>query len=154
MSHYDPSNTHLDPNLLRIAAHEAGHAIVGVLNGGEVHEIKIYPASEGYAGVTRIKFADELLNELLIGLCAGHEAETLWSMRHLGYSRSKAFRSTKDGCHTDMALVRKYRRRDDNALTEIAARGRAHSLLIQHWPRVERLTDRLARARRLTTAGV
>ncbi len=154
MSQYDPRETGLDADLVRVAAHEAGHAIVGALNGGEVREIKVYPAGDTFAGHTDVEFAGKRINELLIGLCAGHEAESLWAMRHLGYSRSKAFRSTRDGCHTDMALVRKHRRRGDNALTEAAARSRAHSLLIQHWPRVERLADRLARARRLTTTGV
>ncbi|MEV6226529.1 hypothetical protein AB0L88_01400 [Saccharopolyspora shandongensis] len=155
MPDYDPQKTGLDPDLVCAATHEAGHTIATVLGGGEVNAIKIYPAGETFGGHVDAEFDPETqLDELLVFLVAGHEAEALWRTHYLDRHRRAALRESRRGCRDDMATFHRYRRRGGTTtLTEPAARGRAHSLLIAHWDRVERLADRLARVRHLTTAG-
>lgn len=157
MRHFDLHDGGPDPLTLErliVATHEAGHAVIAVLSGLHVEEIKIWRHGETYAGLVRTPIneadADELAASLLTAV-AGHEAEALWRSQHLAESRGTAIRQSRSGCNHDMALFRKYRRLGKDLPTETAARQLAHRQLVTHWPRIERLGARLARAGRLTT---
>ncbi|MDA3644164.1 hypothetical protein LZ318_31870 [Saccharopolyspora indica] len=157
MTRFDLQGGDCDPDVFRVAAHEAGHAIATVLSGLQVLEIKIWWTSRtDFGGFVRTADYDttdrDLLNGSLTTSMAGHEAEGLWLTRYQNFSSHRAaLRTYRASCEHDLRLFREERRLGKALLTETAARARAHSQLIAHWHRVERLVDRLVRTRHLTT---
>ncbi|MGW1678547.1 hypothetical protein [Saccharopolyspora sp. NPDC002376] len=136
------------------ATHEAGHAIIAVLFGLQVTEIKIWRSGHSYAGHVLTPIDEDNHDDLTASLhtaVAGHEAEALWRANHLKQSRGAAIRDSRPGCKHDMAAFREYRRLGKDLPTETAARQLAHRQLVTHWSRIERLADRLTRAGHLTT---
>jgi hypothetical protein len=135
----------LDPELLTAAAHEVGHAVLARAYGITVISIEIDPAN--YSGMTvrdlDFSYDDCSPAQLRIGLygdVAGFEGERLWCARHGG-------QANKSCATTDLRQFAAYRCRAGLALGQ--AQHQARLVLRQHWPTVERLTPKLARARRL-----
>jgi hypothetical protein len=131
----------LDPDLLIVAAHELGHAVLASAYGITVVSIEVDRAA--YTGLTRRdpglnydRCSIEVLRAGLLGDVAGFEAERMWGARHGGHV-------DRAGSTTDLTQFARYRRRAD--LTTAGARGQARFVLRQHWATVERLAPRLAR---------
>lgn len=77
-------NKETNPNDLKtIAYHEAGHTLIGKLNGQEITKVTIIPSTSGAGGVTFIQPGDEKLyskkklEERVMGLYGGRVAEYL-----------------------------------------------------------------------------
>ncbi|HEX5120466.1 MAG TPA: hypothetical protein VFW65_35240 [Pseudonocardiaceae bacterium] len=128
-----------DPELLLAAAHELGHAIVDLAHQVPVLGVEVNRRTHG--GLTRTGFdpttaTPDQWRGALIGDLAGFEAELLWCHRHGGHADPAS-------AVTDYANFTRHARRV--GLTRGVARTRARSVLIAHWPRLERLALRLAR---------
>jgi hypothetical protein len=137
-----------DPELLLAAAHELGHAIVDLAH--QIRVLSVEVDRRAHTGLTRVEFDDatatpDQLRGALIGGLAGFEAELLWCARHGGHADPAT-------AVTDYAQFRRHARRVD--LTRAVARTRARSVLIHHWPRLERLALRLAQHGHVDPASI
>ncbi|WP_433868451.1 M50 family metallopeptidase [Saccharopolyspora sp. CA-218241] len=147
---------------LSAAAHEAGHAVVASLRGFPVRSLRLWSENGGVAGMASIDINErttdpEEINGYLLVSVAGHEAQARWATEREGHRNLFGFRDhgsaldlTRAGCRHDLDLFHQMRRRHPAALTEAAARTHARILLRRHWPRLQRLATRLARAKHLT----
>lgn len=134
-----PATVEPDPDLLLVAAHELGHAVVDTVHGLTVLSIEV--DRRNYTGLTTIDFDDatctaELLRGALLGSVAGYEAERLWCHHHGGQPNRRCSR-------TDFTNFTRNSHRV--GLTLAAARARARVTLVRDWPRIERLAPHLAR---------
>lgn len=137
MNRYRPTDAEpIDPDLLLVAAHELGHAIVDRAQGVTVTSIRV--DRRAYVGLTTVELDDtssEQLRGALIGSTAGFVAELLWCHRHGG--------TAQRGCSaSDFRNFARNRRRV--GLTEAVARAHARSTVIRYWPLVERWAPVLA----------
>lgn len=139
MNRYRPTEpTDMDPELLLAAAHELGHAIVDLAHDVPVLSVEVDRRAN--TGLTRTGFdattaTPEQWRGALIGDLAGFEAELLWCQRHGGHADP----TTAASDYTN--FTRNARR---VGLTRAVARAQARTVLIRHWPRLERLALRLA----------
>ncbi|OXM70744.1 MULTISPECIES: hypothetical protein [Amycolatopsis] len=121
-----------------LAAHEAGHGVIAVVQGIEVAHCHLDTTS----GHTRHRdvSADQPEISLAI-LLAGQEAEAYWLTRYAGYWFGSALRAAADSSEHDLCEVRRLRRH--TGLSEGRIRSRTRSLVRRHWSRIDRAAHRL-----------
>jgi len=121
-----------------LAAHEAGHGVIAVVQGIQVAHCKI-SATRGY---TRHRDVAASHPEITLAiLLAGQEAEAYWLTRYAGYWFGSALRAAADASEHDLREVRRLRKH--TGLSEGRIRSRTRSLVRRHWGRIDRAGGRL-----------
>lgn len=134
--------TALDPQRLRVAAHELAHYFGYLAANLDIVHVKVWDYGTRAAGnVTTVERDPDNPGEYrayLVGLLAGREADQLWCARNgLRYSDHT---STED-----RSLFKKYRRDEwARGVSDAAFRAQARRLVLVNWRQITRLTPGLA----------
>lgn len=140
-----------DLDRLAIAFHEAGHAVIHVVNGGRVSHLEIL--GNGAGNTCTVEDGPDEANPMawLAMVMAGQAAETRFLTRN-GYGQWKAESLAK---HTAGGDHRNFRR--DSRGTGISkgqALREAHRQVRKHWGRIERVAALLNAKGRISGSKV
>jgi hypothetical protein len=143
-----PGSRNEDPQRLRAAAHELGHAIAWHLTGTTPTAIRVVGRGERAYGFVSVQAEIHTVDDArayLAGILAGREAGMRWC-------EENGLRHHEHTCLSDLAAFRQQRRDYDlcRRVSRADARALARRIVARHWPRIVRLAPRLARAGRLT----
>ncbi|GAB3580320.1 hypothetical protein GCM10027445_50430 [Amycolatopsis endophytica] len=132
-----------------LAAHEAGHGVIAVVQGVQVLHCHL-GATTGY---TRHRNVDADHPEIALAiLLAGQEAEAYWLTRYAGYWFGSALRTAADAAEHDLREIRRLRKR--HGLSENRLRSHTRSLVRRHWNRIDRAGHRLYSRGRLSGSAL
>ncbi|MDQ0378586.1 hypothetical protein [Amycolatopsis thermophila] len=132
-----------------LAAHEAGHGVIAVVQGIAVQHCRLGPTG-GYTRHRDVP-ADHPEIELAI-LLAGQEAEAYWLTRHAGLWFGSALRLAAKASEDDLREVRRLRKHTGSSESRIRSHTRA--LVRRHWGRIDRATHRLYTRGRLSGSAL
>lgn len=148
------------PEWERAAIHEAGHAVVAVMQGIEVEFARLYYHGSGrwteVRGVVRRGRCDlrdtRAADAAVLIAFAGPAAEALWLRRHDGAGDGAAQRAADESSGDDLVNVRAYLR--CSSLTHSEGRREALRMVTRHWSGIQRTARALARRGRLPGSAV
>jgi hypothetical protein len=129
-----------DPQRLRVAAHELGHAWVWKSGGLKVGTVTA--ARSG--GSCPVRWYSRDLHAYAVGCWGGFEAEDRWLREH------KLGRAARGNSGHDIDEFQAAVKELGGGLPESNARRLARDLVSRHWNEITRLTPALARAGRIT----
>lgn len=137
--------------VLKVAAHEIGHALVWRHAGIAIREVRL---SRGWFGGISDAFCRPDIGDVtkatidpyLTGLMGGAAA----TARFVTTFQGAWLTSGREGSAADIDTFRWYARRVGSRLSIGAAQGRARSILAGHASRLDRFTVELARTGRLS----
>lgn len=140
--------TELDPQRLRVAAHELGHYLAW--QAADLDIQRIYVAGTGVEAhgkvrIRRQKVRDpEQARAYLVGMLAGREADIRWCE----HNDLEWHEHTSNG---DMKAYRSLHRRIDwvRDVTDREFRAEAHRFIVANWSKITRLAPKLAERGRL-----
>lgn len=145
---HDPQRR-MDPDRLRVAAHELGHAFAWhVADCANPTAIRVHGRGVGAHGYVNVAAHVRTVDDArcyLAGLLAGREADMRWCEENDLAHRAQT-------CSTDLANFRQQRRNYDlcRQVSTAEARALARRIVRTHWRQIVRLTPRLARAGRIS----
>lgn len=145
----------IDPARLSAAAHELAHYLTFRDADIQISEVRVYGRGDNAAGhvlIAQDRFDGPQARALLIGSLAGRQGDLMWC-DELGWPHVP-----EHTCAGDMRIYRRQYReirkiRHDlqiKGITDGALRADARRQVRQHWPRIVRLTPKLARRGSLT----
>lgn len=133
----------LDPQRLRVAAHELGHYLVWTQAGIPIKTIWIAGRGDAAAGNVEVPRMNARNNTqyraFVVGILAGREADKRWCREHDLEVDETRFRS-------DMKRFRRLRK--DPSIRDVTAaelQAEARQLVNTNWRRINRLIPTLAR---------
>ena len=133
----------IDPELLLIATHELGHAIVWKAGGLHIKSIRV---RKGWCSNSAVEldlgkttWTPETGRIYLVGMLAGREADAYWC-------EITGQRHNERHSADDMAAFHRYRRQTTWAkgTPERPFRAEARAAVQEHWSTIERLAPQLA----------
>lgn len=138
----------IDPQRLRVAVHELGHALVWKAGGYPPTGIRVHGRGDTACGevtIGRVRVADvDAVRSYFAGLLAGRLADQLWCDQ-----TGQRFRDHT--CYSDLASFRVQRRTElGRQVSRAEATAAARTLVRSHWARIVRLAPRLATAGRIS----
>lgn len=138
-------------HLLKVAAHEIGHALVWRHAGISIREVRLSRGwfggiSDAYCKPDIGDITTATIDPYLTGLMGGAAAQARFAATFEG----AWFDSGRYGSAADIDTFRWYARRIGSRLSIGAAQSRARSILNGHTARLDRLTVELARTGRLS----
>lgn len=138
-------------HLLKVAAHEIGHALVWRHAGISIREVRLSRGwfggiSDAYCRPDIDDVTRSTIDPYLTGLMGGAAATARFATTFQGAWPT----SGRDGSAADIDTFRWYARRVGSRLSIGAAQSRARSILAGHTSRLDRHTVELARTGRLS----
>jgi hypothetical protein len=137
----------------KIAYHEAGHAVVHRVAGGQVKKVEILRNGGGITVTAEDGPADDDgLIHWLVMILAGGEAEARFLVRKHGQWRSDARRAARPTCSSDLSDFRQAAK--GSSISESKARNAAEVLVRKHWRRIDKVAALLFAKGKLTGSQV
>lgn len=132
------------------AIYLAGCAVAHAAAGLQLHELRIRPkvlwrlADCGEVHIPA-KIEDSQLPGYLVALMASREAEAEWLVRHRQNTLEAARAAITDAMQDELEAFEEWA--PQTGMTEEQAQAQARAIVLQHWPFIEEVAARLARAR-------